>query len=173
MSLVKETQDTILLHRNIRFLRKKLKLSQDELGKRIGLNRGNIASYENGSAEPKICNLLKLSNLFGVPILDLTKRDLSVEDNFEEASRHYQEPSANETELFEQFRKRSSDLIKVINSVHTCFEYKTNSLDESTRSSKAYQMAAMKFEELFDASEELAGNHKALLDFVQCHLKGK
>ncbi|KGE89207.1 helix-turn-helix domain-containing protein [Phaeodactylibacter xiamenensis] len=173
MSLVKEQQDTILLHRNIRFLRKQMKLSQEELGRRIGLNRGNIASYENGSAEPKICNLLKLSNLFGVPILDLTKRDLSVVDNLQAANDHYQAPSANEAELIEQFTKRADELLKVINSIHTCFEYKTNSLDESTRGSKAYQMAAMKFEELFDASEELAGNHKALIDFVKCHIKGK
>lgn len=173
MSLVKKTQDTILLHRNIRFLRKQLKLSQEELGKRIGLNRGNIASYENGSAEPKICNLLKLSNLFGVPILDLTQRDLSVDNNLQDASAHYQAPSANETELIGQFIKRSHNLVNVINSVHTCFEYKTNSLDDSARSSKAYQMAAMKFEELYDASAELAANHKALLDFVQCHLKDK
>jgi len=173
MSLVKEKKDTILLHRNIRFLRKQMKLSQEELGKRIGLNRGNIASYENGSAEPKICNLLKLSNLFGVAILDLTKRDLSVEDNLQAANEHYQAPSANEAELLIQFAKRASELVNVINSIHTCFEYKTNSLDESTRTSKAYQMAAMKFEELFDASEELAGNHQALIDFVKCHIKGK
>lgn len=173
MSLVKETKDTILLHCNIRFLRKQMKLSQEELGKRIGLNRGNIASYENGSAEPKICNLLKLSNLFGVPIVDLTKRDLSVEDNLQAANEHYQAPAANEAELMEQFTNRAEELFKVINSVRTCFEYKTNSLDDSTRDSKAYQMASMKFEELFDASEELAGNHKALIDFVKCHIKGK
>lgn len=173
MSLVKEEKDTIHLNRNIRFLRKQLKLSQEELGKRIGLNRGNIASYENGSAEPKICNLLKLSNLFGVPILDLTKRDLSIEGNLHAANEHFSEPSANESELLEQFALRAKELQEVIRSIHTCFEFKSKSVDQATQASNAYQMATLKFEELFDAAEELAVNHKALIDFVKCHVQGK
>lgn len=170
MGLVKTEETPIFLHQNLRFLRKQLKLSQEELGARIGLNRGNIASYENGSAEPKICNLLKLSNLFSVSILDLTKKDLSNETNLRKASEHYHEISSNEVELMEQFLRRSQELQSVIQSIHTCYDYKTKSLDEETKSAKAYQMASMKFEELFDASAELLNNHHALIDFVRCRL---
>ncbi len=171
MSLVKKEEQTIYLHQNIRFLRKQLKLSQEELAKRVGLNRGNIASYENGSAEPKICNLLKLSNLFSVSILDLTKNDLSDQAKLEQASEHYKEISSNEAELMEQFQRRSQELQKVIHSIHTCYDYKSRSLPQEVKESKAYKMASMKFEELFDASEELLNNHHALIDFVRCRLK--
>ena len=40
MSLVKKEEQTIYLHQNIRFLRKQLKLSQEELAKRVGLTVG-------------------------------------------------------------------------------------------------------------------------------------
>ena len=56
------TSDVLKL--NIRYLRKKMNLSQEELANAIGLNRGNIASYESGTAEPKIANLVKMSKLF-------------------------------------------------------------------------------------------------------------
>lgn len=171
MGVVKTTEETtIYLHQNIRYLRKQLKLSQEELGTRIGLNRGNIASYENGSAEPKICNLLKLSNFFSVSILDLTKKDLSNEANLRQASKHYHEIPSNEAELMEQFMRRAQELQSVIQSIQTCYDFKTKSLDEATKSSKAFQMANMKFEELFDASAELLNNHHALVDYVRCHL---
>lgn len=171
MGVVKTEDSQIYLHQNIRFLRKQLKLSQEELGTRIGLNRGNIASYENGSAEPKICNLLKLSNLFSVSILDLTKKDLSNEHNLQKASEHYHETSSNEVELMEQFLRRAQELQQVITSIHTCYSFKAKSLSPDVKSSKAFQVTSMKFEELFDASEELLNNHHALIDFVRCRLK--
>jgi len=160
----------IFLHQNIRFLRKQLKLSQEELGNRVGLNRGNIASYENGSAEPKICNLLKISNLFGVSIVDLTQKDLRNEDLLEEANEKFQKLNANELELMTQFAKRASELENVVNSIHTCFQFKVSSMGD-TAPSKEMAMISMKFEELFDASNEIIDNHKALIDFINCRCR--
>ena len=62
---------------NLRLLRKKFQWSQEEFANRVGLNRGNIASYENGSTEPKIYSLLKMSELFQVSIKELVFEDLS------------------------------------------------------------------------------------------------
>jgi transcriptional regulator with XRE-family HTH domain len=76
METVNGNLNSNFLPQNLRNLRKRMNLSQEQFAKRIGLNRGNIASYEKGTAEPKICNLLKMANLFGVSILDLTARDL-------------------------------------------------------------------------------------------------
>lgn len=172
MSLItKQEKQDIFLHQNIRFLRKQLKLSQEELGGRIGLNRGNIASYENGSAEPKICNLLKLSNLFGVSIIDLTQKDLSEGQNLQASAQNFQELSSNELELMEQFEARAAELQQVIQSIHTCFEYKARANAAEVKGDKPYQMACMKFEELFDASSELLEHHRSLIDFVACKFK--
>jgi transcriptional regulator with XRE-family HTH domain len=170
MTIGPQEHPPIFLHQNIRFLRKQLKLSQEELGNRVGLNRGNIASYENGSAEPKICNLLKISNLFGVSIIDLTQKDLRNDDLLEKANEKFQQLNANELELMEQFAKRADELANVLNSIHTCFQFKLQSMDD-TPLSKEMTMISMKFEELFDASNEVMENHRALIDFINCRFK--
>ncbi|MCB9297469.1 MAG: helix-turn-helix transcriptional regulator [Phaeodactylibacter sp.] len=149
-------------------MRKRLKLSQEELANRVGLNRGNIASYENGTAEPKICNLLKIANLFGISIIDITQKDLSRKNALAEANSTYQSLSSNELELMEQFLRRAEELEKVFQSIHTCFLFKAKSMDEDIKDSKEMQMVAMKFEELFDTCQELMHNHRALIDFVNC-----
>lgn len=46
---------------NLKFLRKQTGLSQDQFAVRLDLNRGNIASYEKGSAEPSIEKIVKFA----------------------------------------------------------------------------------------------------------------
>ena len=171
MNLVKQDTSTIFLQQNIRLLRKRLKLSQEEMANRVGLNRGNIASYENGTAEPKICNLLKIANLFGISIIDITQKDLSDKKLLAEASNSYQNLSSNELELMDQFLRRSEELEKVFQSIHTCFLFKAKCMDEEMKDSKEMQMVAMKFEELFDTCQELMHNHRSLIDFVTCRFR--
>lgn len=62
---------------NLRHLRRVAKLSQQGLADQIGLNRGNIASYEKGSAEPNLTNLLKISRFFSIDLYELLEEDLS------------------------------------------------------------------------------------------------
>jgi transcriptional regulator with XRE-family HTH domain len=54
--------------KNLRFLRNSRNLSQDAFAKSVGMNRGNIASYEKGLAEPNSVRLLKIARFFGVPL---------------------------------------------------------------------------------------------------------
>lgn len=162
MELVNNTQT--LLHSNIKSLRRKLNLSQEELANKLGLNRGNIASYENGTAEPKICNLLKISHLFGISIIDLTQKDLRNEDTLSSATNNYQKFSNNEKELLLQFMQRADELQDVFQSVYTCQKYKTRNLHELP---KEMQMFVVNFEQLYDAAQSLMRNHQALLNFVK------
>lgn len=62
---------------NIRHLRKLSGLSQQDFAQRVGLNRGNIASYEKGSAEPGTEKLIRIARFFEVDLLDFIERDLS------------------------------------------------------------------------------------------------
>ncbi len=66
-----------LIGPNIRYLRREKNLSQEELAKKLGLNRGNIASYEKGLAEPKIDYLIKLAEFFKVRLIQLVNQDLT------------------------------------------------------------------------------------------------
>ena len=159
---------TINLPQNIRCLRHKLNLSQEELATRIGLNRGNIASYEKGTAEPKICNLLKLSNLFGVSIIDLTQKDLRCEETLTVATNNYQKVTKADRELIVQFFDRAQELNEVFESIYTCHQFKMKSLSDLP---KDMQVMMVNFEQLFDAAKSLMHNHQALLEFIKCRMK--
>lgn len=164
MDLVKENY-TIFLHQNIRCLRKKLNLSQEELANRIGLNRGNIASYENGTAEPRICNLLKLSNLFGITIMDLTQRDLRDEKAFNSAVQNFQQLSEGERDLIHQFLIKAEEIEAVFRGLYTCCRFKANGLGEVPKDT---QILLSNFEQLYEAAQTLLFEHKALIDFIKC-----
>ncbi len=160
-------QTTIFLQQNIRCLRKRLNLSQEELAGRIGLNRGNIASYENGSAEPKICNLLKISGLFGVSIIDLTQKDLSQNNTFEEAKDNFQRNSFAEKPALAEYYQQAEEMEKLFTSIFTCQQFQLKKSDPLPRE---LQFMHMNFEQLHDGSMALLQQYKALLDFIQCRM---
>ncbi len=69
-----------IFSKNLKYLRKKHNMYQEELGSLIGISQQTVASYENNSnADPRLSVLVKLSNLFNVSIDDLVKKDLSKE----------------------------------------------------------------------------------------------
>lgn len=149
----------IYLPSNIRCLRQRMKWSQEELALQIGLNRGNIASYENGTAEPKICNLLKLSRLFGVSIIALTQEDLSKK---EIVTTHHN--SDSNLPSLSNIQKEASQLSEVMKSLHTCCIYKKATLHEI---SKDAQIIMMHFEQLYEASQHLLEKHLQLIHFLE------
>ena len=50
----------INLNENIRFLRKKKGWTQDKFSKKIGIKRSLVGAYEEGRADPRLNNLLKI-----------------------------------------------------------------------------------------------------------------
>jgi transcriptional regulator with XRE-family HTH domain len=63
---------------NLRFLRKKHNLTQDELAGKIGANRSVIGSYEEGRATPKLGAIMQLSCVFRIRIDELLSVDLTI-----------------------------------------------------------------------------------------------
>ncbi|SQA92748.1 Helix-turn-helix domain [Chryseobacterium balustinum] len=61
---------------NIRFLRDKMKASQQKVGDEISITRGRYATYEDGRSEPPIELLVKLSKYYKVSIDLLLTVDL-------------------------------------------------------------------------------------------------
>lgn len=61
---------------NLIHLRQKEGLSQAELGKKLGVKRSSISSWEEYRSRPTIDQLIKLSELFNVTIDELLTRDL-------------------------------------------------------------------------------------------------
>lgn len=153
------------LGQNIRLLRKSRKLSQEDLAKSVGLNRGNIASYENGSAEPKICNLLKISRLFEVSMLDLAVKDLSCKRNLQRAYTIYQQLSDSEQQSVDSYYERSKEIANYIEGLGKCFEFKTK---EAVAGNPEIHAIATYFTELYEISQKLLHQHTELLQIVRC-----
>jgi len=63
----------------IRFLRKKYKLSQEELGKKVGVSNRAVSKWENGSSMPSTDTLLSIATVFGVNLDFFLKRDVKEE----------------------------------------------------------------------------------------------
>ena len=158
----------IYLNSNIRVLRKRFGWSQEELGARIGLNRGNIASYENGTAEPKICNLLKMAALFRVSLIDLTKKDLSQSPNGHLSL----SASPVELEALENALHRANELQSVMEGLRICCHFKMKNIEDASLND--LQVIAVHFEELFNTAQALMQEHKTLLSSLNGnqHLPG-
>ncbi len=78
------------LGENIQAHRKRLSISQDELGKMLYVTRQTVSMWETGQTAPTIDNLLRLGELFGISVDELLKG--GGESEFERAER-----SANES----------------------------------------------------------------------------
>jgi len=59
------------LGKNIRALRKEIKLSQIDLAKKLNVSQTSVAHYEAGTRQPTIETLKELSQIFNKPIDDL------------------------------------------------------------------------------------------------------
>ena len=66
----------IFLAQNLKALRKRKKMTQQDLAEAVGVKRPSIGAYEEGRAEPKLETLLRMAQLFNVEVTDLIARNL-------------------------------------------------------------------------------------------------
>ncbi len=151
-----ENMDTAFISNNIKYLRKSASLSQEEFAAKVGLNRGNIATYENGVAEPKMSNLLGIAAFFQVSVEQLACSDLSKFDVNAGPSDKVQLAS----NVVMDFKNKADELAAVLQSFQTYHRFKMKSMDAIP---KDLQMMVINFEELFEVSESLLAQHLALI----------
>ena len=63
--------------KNIKLLRKRKKLSQEDLSRELNIKRSTLSGYEIGSSEPNFSTLLDFSTFFKISIDKLLKQDLN------------------------------------------------------------------------------------------------
>lgn len=66
-------RDFLDIGQNIRSYRKKLRLSQTQVAKEIGVSRQSLSSWENNKSLPDIYSFMLLSDLFNISIDDLVR----------------------------------------------------------------------------------------------------
>ncbi len=67
------------LNENIRVLRKRLSLTQDQFAQQLGIKRSLIGAYEEGRAEPKLELLQKMAEVFSISVDDLIGREFKAD----------------------------------------------------------------------------------------------
>ncbi len=68
------------LTKNLNYLRKKHKVSQQVLADVLGVARTTLGDYERGKTEPNIETLIKIAEYFDVKVDDLIRENLSHQD---------------------------------------------------------------------------------------------
>ena len=61
---------------NIKYLRKQEGFTQQTFADALGIKRSLVGAYEEGRADPRISNLIKMSELFGIRIDDLIETSI-------------------------------------------------------------------------------------------------
>lgn len=167
---ISKATDTLpnYIAQNIRLLRKRMGLSQQDLAERVGLNRGNIASYESGTAEPKICKLLRISKLFEINTHDLTRYDLSEAGRLERAMQSFQETESKDRERMDLLLKRIAEIEIVMESVKNLYTFREKQLDLNHPDVKALSHY---YEQMFSVAQTLLQEHRTLVHELKCHCK--
>lgn len=149
---------------NLRALRKRMKWSQEELADRLGLNRGNIASYESGTAEPKICNLVKFARLFNISIFDLTHNDLKEEQKYREAT---QRSNGNpDLPAVDQYAEEAKEFESAIGGLQCIFKMKLRNAGEIPEDMRFFKQ---QFEQLQNVANHLLASHIELIATLRSH----
>lgn len=168
---LKESQDSHndvlpnFLSQNIRLLRKRLGFSQQDLAEKVGLNRGNIASYETGTSEPKICKLLRISNLLCVSTQDLTRLDLTKEEELKKAITAYAEAKAADHQEVDLRLLRVAEIETVLESVKNLYIFREKDLDLAHPDVKAL---AHYYEQMQDVAQTLLKEQRRILEKMKC-----
>lgn len=66
-----------LVSNNIKFLRKRDRLTQEQLAEKIGIKRSLVGAYEEGRADPRLNNLTTIARTFDIAVDTLIGTDMS------------------------------------------------------------------------------------------------
>lgn len=69
--------ESIEVNQNIKFLRKKFGYTQETFSEAIGIKRSLVGAYEEGRADPRLNNLLKMAEVFNVSVDTIISKDVS------------------------------------------------------------------------------------------------
>ncbi|OAV45450.1 helix-turn-helix domain-containing protein [Lewinella sp. 4G2] len=150
---------------NLRILRKAAGWSQSELAQRLNLNRGNIASYESGLAEPSICKTLRISKLFAVDPRDIIRRDFSDQEELTLAKIAFAQRKEEKRDRIASHQQRADELAGLIKSSRMLFDYKSEKITSPCADA---EILAAHYQQLSELTNQLLDNHAALLSELGC-----
>lgn len=155
----------IHLARNIRFLRKQQKLSQAELGSLLGLSRSNIASYENGNAEPNATKLARIARHFNMNLNQLIEADLEQlpEEQLQAAKTTIYDREERQ-EVVNNFEEKSNNLRKMTDGFRAFHHMRINQLDEFPKEVKSF---TNDYENLLNVMDNLVQSNQEMIHYLK------
>lgn len=93
------------LSKNLRFLRRRNGLSQQELAARIGVLRSTLAAYESKNVEPRLDTLVQIALIFGIDLHELILAD---QEERQHAKAVQNSGTASKQELINKFNRLQS-----------------------------------------------------------------
>lgn len=148
-----------ILSKNIRFLRKRASMSQEQLAERLQIKRSNIAAYESKNVEPRLRSLLALAKFFDVSLRSLLTADLSATSEvppFNNAPKSTLEASALEKNK-DEFISHTNDMRKILEGFKAYYNFKlTRQSDDPTTSLKELDGFVHLMDHLLQRNESVA-----------------
>ncbi len=96
--------DVNVVAEKIKQYRKKLNLSQEELGQKLFVSKQTISLWEKGQTVPTVDNLIRLKEIFGVSVDEIISPEIEKEKEFPEVKEEYSSWYYTDEELL-QFKK--------------------------------------------------------------------
>jgi len=167
--------------KNLKYLRREKGLSQEQMAGLVGLNRGNIASYEKQSAEPSILNLTKIGNFFNVELNDIIEKDLSLKDDIiyklddtdlagsvddKPVKELFIESLEDNQKKIEKFRKRSDEMARILDGFKQFHKFR---MENSAKLSDDVKKMALDYEKLLEVLEEVLSTNKHIMQLLDRH----
>ena len=156
----------IYLAHNLQFLRKEAGLSQQALANELDLTRSQVASYENGKAEPSASMLSVCSHYFNISVNYLLEKDLQSLPNF----RQITAARINDQEVLDKlwrvrqqkiqsFDEQSSTLNQIISGLREMHKLKRKDLKQPSEETQGimrdYENLSEMLDKFFELNEEM------------------
>ncbi len=128
-----------ILSQNVKFLRKKHSMSQEDLATRLNIKRSNVAAYESKNVEPRLRIVLEIARIFNISIDALVSQRLSENDNYESFSNNsVTAPAENELNIdkdsdqMQSFIQKSIKIRKILEGFKAFYTMKKNNIKDMT-----------------------------------------
>ncbi len=140
------------------------------LGEHLNLSRSNIASYENGKAEPRAIKLAEIAGFFNISLYQLIVTDLrklSPEQILPANANIHEDIFSileERKEALEIFEKKSGNLKKIVEGFSAFHQLKMNSIKDSP---DALKSIGSDFESLLNVMDNLIESNEELVTYLK------
>lgn len=106
--------ETQIIGKNIKLFRERLGLNQEHLADFLGVKREVVSYYENGTRTIPAESIKKLSDFFGIEMVDLMEESSQIQETNVAFAFRANELSSKDLETITTFRKIVKNYLKLV-----------------------------------------------------------